>query len=249
MRVDDVLGDLDDHVDGNDHFEFFWVPHTGWALTKRNNRTDRAAGAPGPRDASGGTTCSCRTTRSARCAGSAAAARSGSRGWPRPCPPRAGSPTSTRATGCSPAPASCGSTRWSTPSRARRAPRRSTGSGASSRTPGCCSASRSRCASPPPDDIPLSTASGRRVVLHRRARLPGHGVPAVLPGRRADHGRLRRPAPLGQAPLPDGGDPGRALPAVGPVPGRARPARSGAAASPTPTWTGCSAPDGSLWLA
>ena len=26
-------------MDGNDHFEFFWVPHTGWALTKWNNRT------------------------------------------------------------------------------------------------------------------------------------------------------------------------------------------------------------------
>ena len=40
MRVDSLLEDLDTHVDGNDHFEFFWVPHTGWALTKRNNRTD-----------------------------------------------------------------------------------------------------------------------------------------------------------------------------------------------------------------
>jgi L-gulono-1,4-lactone dehydrogenase len=40
MRVDALLDDLDAHVDGNDHFEFFWVPHTGWALTKRNNRTD-----------------------------------------------------------------------------------------------------------------------------------------------------------------------------------------------------------------
>jgi len=39
MRVDAVLADLDAFVDGNDHFEFFWVPHTGWALTKRNNRT------------------------------------------------------------------------------------------------------------------------------------------------------------------------------------------------------------------
>ncbi len=38
-RVDDVLAELDALVDGNDHFEFFWVPHTGWALTKRNNRT------------------------------------------------------------------------------------------------------------------------------------------------------------------------------------------------------------------
>jgi len=39
-RVDALLVDLDTHVDGNDHFEFFWVPHTGWALTKRNNRTE-----------------------------------------------------------------------------------------------------------------------------------------------------------------------------------------------------------------
>jgi L-gulono-1,4-lactone dehydrogenase len=38
-RLDELLADLDHHVDGNDHFEFFWVPHTGWALTKRNNRT------------------------------------------------------------------------------------------------------------------------------------------------------------------------------------------------------------------
>lgn len=40
MRVDDVLANLDELVEGNDHFEFFWVPHTGWALTKRNRRTD-----------------------------------------------------------------------------------------------------------------------------------------------------------------------------------------------------------------
>jgi L-gulonolactone oxidase len=39
LRVDDILANLDEHVDGNDHFEFFWVPHTGWALTKSNNRT------------------------------------------------------------------------------------------------------------------------------------------------------------------------------------------------------------------
>jgi L-gulonolactone oxidase len=42
LRVDDVLRDLDQHVQGNDHFEFFWVPHTGWALTKSNNRTAAA---------------------------------------------------------------------------------------------------------------------------------------------------------------------------------------------------------------
>jgi len=41
MPIDTVLGSLDELVTGNDHFEFFWFPHTGWALTKRNNRTDR----------------------------------------------------------------------------------------------------------------------------------------------------------------------------------------------------------------
>ena len=40
LRLDAVLDALDDHVDGHDHFEFFWVPHTGWALTKSNDRTD-----------------------------------------------------------------------------------------------------------------------------------------------------------------------------------------------------------------
>ena len=44
MRLDHVLDHLDEYVDGNDHFEFFWVPHTGWALTKRNNRTERPVG-------------------------------------------------------------------------------------------------------------------------------------------------------------------------------------------------------------
>jgi L-gulonolactone oxidase len=48
LRVDAVLADLDAHVDGNDHFEFFWVPHTGWALTKSNNRTTEPL-APRPR--------------------------------------------------------------------------------------------------------------------------------------------------------------------------------------------------------
>jgi L-gulono-1,4-lactone dehydrogenase len=43
VPVDDVLRDLDDLVEANDHFEFYWVPHTRWALTKRNRRTDEPA--------------------------------------------------------------------------------------------------------------------------------------------------------------------------------------------------------------
>lgn len=38
--LDSVLDDVDTRVDENDHFEFFWIPHTKWALTKTNNRTD-----------------------------------------------------------------------------------------------------------------------------------------------------------------------------------------------------------------
>jgi L-gulonolactone oxidase len=41
--VDELLEQLDEEVDGNDHFEFFWIPNTRWALTKRNRRTDEPA--------------------------------------------------------------------------------------------------------------------------------------------------------------------------------------------------------------
>ena len=36
--LDEVLADLDMAVRANDHFEFYWFPHTRRALTKRNNR-------------------------------------------------------------------------------------------------------------------------------------------------------------------------------------------------------------------
>ncbi len=40
MRLDDVLENVHELAAEHDHFEFFWIPHTKWALTKRNNRTD-----------------------------------------------------------------------------------------------------------------------------------------------------------------------------------------------------------------
>jgi FAD/FMN-containing dehydrogenase len=40
MRLDDVLENVHDLAAAYDHFEFFWIPHTKWALTKCNNRTD-----------------------------------------------------------------------------------------------------------------------------------------------------------------------------------------------------------------
>jgi L-gulonolactone oxidase len=36
--LDEVLADLDENVLGNDHYEFFWFPHTRRVLSKRNNR-------------------------------------------------------------------------------------------------------------------------------------------------------------------------------------------------------------------
>jgi FAD-linked oxidoreductase len=40
MPLDDVLDGFFDLVRDNEHFEFYWFPHTDIALTKRNNRTD-----------------------------------------------------------------------------------------------------------------------------------------------------------------------------------------------------------------
>lgn len=39
MRLEEILGSMEELAASNDHFEFFWVPHTRWTLTKRNNRT------------------------------------------------------------------------------------------------------------------------------------------------------------------------------------------------------------------
>ncbi|GAA1590850.1 D-arabinono-1,4-lactone oxidase [Kribbella hippodromi] len=38
LPLPEVLDGFDELADGNDHFEFYWFPHTELALTKRNNR-------------------------------------------------------------------------------------------------------------------------------------------------------------------------------------------------------------------
>jgi L-gulonolactone oxidase len=40
MHVGELMECLDDVVDTTDHFEFYWIPHTRWCLTKRNTRTN-----------------------------------------------------------------------------------------------------------------------------------------------------------------------------------------------------------------
>ena len=72
---------------------------------------------------------------------------------------------------------------------------------------------------------PLARARHR---LHRRPPVPRDGVAPLLRGGRGDHERLRRPPPLGQAPLPDRRYPGAALSGLGGVPARPRRARPGA---------------------
>jgi FAD-linked oxidoreductase len=44
MRLDETLERFDELADGTDHFEFFWFPHTGSTLTKRNTRVPLDAG-------------------------------------------------------------------------------------------------------------------------------------------------------------------------------------------------------------
>lgn len=43
MKWDEVLSRLDELADANEHFEFYWFPHTEGCLTKRNNRVEGPA--------------------------------------------------------------------------------------------------------------------------------------------------------------------------------------------------------------
>ncbi|MGA5703428.1 D-arabinono-1,4-lactone oxidase [Peterkaempfera bronchialis] len=48
MRLDEVLADFDRLTEANEHFEFYWFPHTDRCSTKRNNRSQGPA-TPLPR--------------------------------------------------------------------------------------------------------------------------------------------------------------------------------------------------------
>ncbi|MFE9121958.1 D-arabinono-1,4-lactone oxidase [Streptomyces sp. NPDC007172] len=47
MAFDKVTADFDELVTENEHFEFYWFPHTGNCNTKRNNRSAGPAAPPG----------------------------------------------------------------------------------------------------------------------------------------------------------------------------------------------------------
>ncbi|RDI43297.1 D-arabinono-1,4-lactone oxidase [Nocardia mexicana] len=40
VPVEEILADLDGHIDGNEHFEFYMFAHSPLAMTKRNNRIE-----------------------------------------------------------------------------------------------------------------------------------------------------------------------------------------------------------------
>ncbi|MFC9823415.1 D-arabinono-1,4-lactone oxidase [Streptomyces erythrochromogenes] len=45
---DRVTAEFEEHFAENEHFEFYWFPHTGNCNTKRNNRSQGPAAPPGP---------------------------------------------------------------------------------------------------------------------------------------------------------------------------------------------------------
>lgn len=47
MSFDRVTAEFDEHFAENEHFEFYWFPHTGNCNTKRNNRSQGPAAPPG----------------------------------------------------------------------------------------------------------------------------------------------------------------------------------------------------------
>ena len=50
VPLDQVLAELDSYVDGHDHFEFYWFPHSAGTLTKSNDRLmPGESGKPLPR--------------------------------------------------------------------------------------------------------------------------------------------------------------------------------------------------------
>jgi FAD/FMN-containing dehydrogenase len=46
MLISDVVSQFEQLVKNNDFFEFYWIPHTKWALTKANNITNLPADPP-----------------------------------------------------------------------------------------------------------------------------------------------------------------------------------------------------------
>ena len=216
-----VLAHLDEHIACNDHFEFYWVTGTRWALAKFNNRTEADGAAHAPPSSSSETISLFNNVASGSSAGSAAC-------WPSLIPRIAKLMPSGGATEYVDKllprflhTAQHPLLRDGVRDPLRSTPKRpSTASGTTSPGSGLILSFPIEVRFTIGDDIPLSTATARKTCYIACPRLPAHRLPAVLRGRRRHHGRLRRPPPLGQAALPDRRDPRPALPRMGRLPGR-----------------------------
>ena len=227
LPLADVLDGFDELADGNDHFEFYWFPHTDVALTKRNNRV--AAGAAPPRSA-GARLGRRRAAVQQGLRADQPAARSGGPGWSRgsTSSPRGRcrhASTPTRRTRCSVPSGTCGSASPSTPYRA------STWSRCSQRVAGL---DRPVGRADPVPDRGTGRRGGRHLAVHRVR--PRHRVrrdPPVPPARPRQYFDA-----FEQIATAFGGRPhwgklhtlgadrtARALPAVRRLPRRPRPAR------------------------
>ena len=232
-RVEQVMEDFDDLMADNDHFEFFWVPHTGWALTKTNRRNleplepaVRLAGVSPGHPASP-------TTRSVLVNRIGAVRPSLIPRIGRLLPSTGRVEYNDLSYRVFSTPRRVRSWRWSTPCRWRPRSRRCAASRRWSTASGCpCLPGRGALGQG--GRHPVVAGVGARHRVHRRAHLPGHAVRGLLPRRGVDHGRLRGPTALGQAPLPHGRGSGPRLPALG---ASSRTCGSGSiptACSPTP---------------
>ena len=164
---------------GNDHFEFYWVPHTRWALTKRNRRTDEPARPRRHVPASASTTSPSTTSPSALLC------RVGRR---RPSPDPAAGARSIPSTGRARLRRTARDRVFTSPRNVRfyemeyAIPREALPEALNRGAQAGRRASGMRISFPvevrvtAADDIPLSTAHGPRHRLHRRARVPGHAV-------------------------------------------------------------------------
>ncbi len=223
--LEEVLGSIDELAERNDHFEFFTLPHTETALVIERNRTDepprprgrtrglgqrRPAREPRPRAAGADRPpVSVREPRACALRGPHALPHREGRSKPRGV--RLGAAGALHRDGV-------------------RAPARARARGAAAgRGADPLAAGRGLL----PDRVPRRRRRRRPAEpgprtpdgLHRRPPVRGDGVASLLRGGRGDHARLRRPPSLGQAPLPDCGDAGAALSAVGRLPARPRRAR------------------------
>ena len=204
--LDEVLAELDEHVDGNDHFEFYWFPHTRRVLTKRNNRVlpGTALRAAGPAARTGSTTSSCPTPSSTRQPGhdpAPGADPAGQRGRRPGARARATTSTARYRVFASPRTGALprDGVRRAARRRARRAAPRSR---RGSRAAASRSASRSRCASPPPTTSGCRPPTAATPATSPCTSTTGATTSAYFRAVEAIAQRRRRPPALGQAALP-----------------------------------------------